>query len=58
MGSPMPRCPLRPGEGCYLCVPGTTGPHDCPTVAEVMRDAQLRDRLAQLRAAHAISVRS
>jgi len=43
------RCPLRPGETCSLCVPGTTGPQDCPTVAEVMRDPALRERLAELR---------
>ena len=39
------RCPLRPGEMCSLCVPGATGPQDCPTVAEVMRDPALRERL-------------
>lgn len=42
------RCPLRPGDFCTLCVPGATGPQDCPTVAEVMRDSALRDRLAEL----------
>jgi hypothetical protein len=43
------RCPLRPGDFCTLCVPGATGPADCPTVAEVMRDPALRERLAELR---------
>jgi hypothetical protein len=43
-------CPLRPGDACTLCVPGATGPQDCPTVAEVMRDPALRARLAELRA--------
>ncbi len=43
------RCPLRPGDMCSLCVPGATGPQDCPTVAEVMRDPALRVRLAELR---------
>ncbi|GIM66007.1 hypothetical protein Pve01_87320 [Planomonospora venezuelensis] len=43
------RCPLRPGDMCSLCVPGATGPQDCPTVAEVMRDPALRERLAELR---------
>jgi hypothetical protein len=43
------RCPLRPGDMCSLCVPGATGPADCPTVAEVMRDPALRERLAELR---------
>jgi hypothetical protein len=42
-------CPLRPGDMCTLCVPGATGPADCPTVAEVMRDPELRARLAELR---------
>lgn len=45
----MPRCPLRPGDSCSLCVPGATGPEDCPTVAEVMRDPHLRERLVELR---------
>jgi hypothetical protein len=34
---------------CSLCVPGATGPADCPTVAEVMRDPVLRERLAERR---------
>ena len=45
----MPRCPLRPGDACTLCVPGASGPQDCPTVAEVMRDPELRTRLVELR---------
>lgn len=50
------RCPLRPGDSCTLCVPGATGPQDCPTVAEVMRDPVLRERLAELqREARAVS---
>jgi hypothetical protein len=48
-----PQCPLRPGDACSLCVPGATGPQDCPTVAEVMRDPELRARLAELRRHHA-----
>lgn len=50
MAAPDARCPLRPGDMCTLCVPGATGPQDCPTVAEVMRDPELRARLAELRA--------
>ena len=42
-------CPLRPGEHCSLCVPGAHGPATCPTVAEVMRDPELRERLAEMR---------
>jgi len=48
--APDAMCPLRPGEPCTLCVPGATGPQDCPTVAEVMRDPELRARLTRLRA--------
>ena len=42
-------CPIRLGESCSLCVPGATGPEDCALVAEVMRDPELRARLAELR---------
>lgn len=42
-------CPLRPGEYCSLCVPGANGPANCPTLAEVMRDPELREGLAQRR---------
>ena len=49
MSAPNAMCPLRPGDACTLCVPGATGPQDCPTVAEVMRDPELRARLAELR---------
>ncbi|MFN8190748.1 MAG: DUF6767 domain-containing protein [Nocardioidaceae bacterium] len=52
MAARSPQCPLRPGDACSLCVPGATGPEDCPTVAEVMRDPDLRARLAELRAEH------
>ena len=50
---PAVRCPLRPGDACSLCVPGTSGPNDCGLVYLVMSDPQLRDRLAELRIAHA-----
>ncbi|WP_028636183.1 DUF6767 domain-containing protein [Nocardioides sp. URHA0032] len=49
MRKPVAMCPVRPGDPCSLCVPGATGPEDCPLVAEVMRDAELRARLADLR---------
>ena len=42
-----PRCPLRFGQPCSLCVPGATGPQDCPTVALVLDDEQWRAELAQ-----------
>jgi hypothetical protein len=47
--SNVPMCPVRPGDACTLCVPGATGPHDCPLVALVMADPELRDRLAEMR---------
>ena len=57
MGKPEPKCPIRIGEACSLCVPGASGPEDCPLVWQVMSDPDLRERLAELRrearAAHA-----
>ena len=50
--APNAMCPLRPGDHCTLCVPGATGPADCPTVAMVMADPDLRARLRELQAAH------
>jgi hypothetical protein len=43
------RCPLRPGEPCTLCHPEASGPQDCPTVAIVMDDDELRAELARRR---------
>lgn len=37
-----PKCPLRPGDPCTLCVPGASGPHDCQTVRLVLEDPELR----------------
>lgn len=53
MARPVPQCPIRIGDPCSLCVPGASGPENCPLVAEVMRDADLRARLAELRREHA-----
>lgn len=40
------RCPLRPGQPCTLCHPeAKMGPQDCPTVALVMDDPELRAML-------------
>lgn len=44
-------CPLRPGDPCSLCVPGATGPQDCPTVRLVMEDPELREMLHEKRMA-------
>ena len=44
-------CPLRPGQPCTLCHPEAfLGPQDCPTVAIVMDDDDLRSELARRRA--------
>ena len=48
---PQPRCPIRLGEPCSLCVPGATGPQDCSLVYLVMSDPALRDELRLLRTA-------
>ena len=45
VGSRTPMCPLRFGEPCNLCVPGADGPQNCPTVAIVMEDEDLRSEL-------------
>ena len=54
----VPKCPLRLGESCTLCNPGATGPEDCPTVYAVLTDADLRARLAELRAEYADEARA
>lgn len=50
------QCPLRPGQPCTLCHPDArTGPQDCPTVAIVMEDEDLRAELARKRAQYRAS---
>ena len=44
-----PRCPVRVGEPCTLCVPGATGPQDCGLVYLVMDDEELRAALTENR---------
>jgi hypothetical protein len=45
------QCPLRPGQPCNLCHPEAwLGPQDCPTVAIVMDDDDLRAELQARRA--------
>ncbi len=51
MALPQARCPLRPGDRCSLCVPGATGPQDCGLVWLVMDDPELKEGLAEKRAA-------
>jgi hypothetical protein len=43
--SAVPKCPLKPGQACTLCVPGATGPQDCGTVYLVLSDPELREEL-------------
>jgi hypothetical protein len=52
-------CPLRPGQPCLLCHPdAVSGPQDCPTVAIVMDDDDLRAELSRRRVDFAISQRT
>ncbi len=47
------RCPLRDDQPCTLCHPDAhKGPQDCPTVAIVMDDDDLRAGLTTWRKAH------
>ena len=32
MAAPQPRCPVRRGDYCSLCMPGASGPADCGLV--------------------------
>ncbi|WP_368502215.1 DUF6767 domain-containing protein [Corynebacterium sp.] len=48
-GFPTPRCPIREGDPCSLCVPGATGPQDCQLVALVRDDPELRELQSQMR---------
>jgi hypothetical protein len=49
--APTPKCPVRVGEPCTLCVPGATGPHDCGLVYLVQDDPEMREELARRRRA-------
>lgn len=45
-GAVAAECPLRPGQPCTLCHPEAhLGPQDCPIVAIVMDDPELRAEL-------------
>jgi hypothetical protein len=48
---PEPKCPLRPGDACSLCVPGGSGPQDCGLVYLVMSDPDLREQLHHIQLA-------
>lgn len=52
---PQATCPLRMDQPCNLCHPDAyLGPQDCPTVAMVMTDPELRALLAEERAEYQI----
>lgn len=45
---PQPKCPIRFGEPCTACQPGTSGPDDCQLVALVMDDPELHERMVEM----------
>ena len=48
-------CPLRPDQPCTLCHPEAhLGPQDCPTVAIVMDDPDLRAELNRRRTGYEV----
>lgn len=42
-------CPVRPGDPCTLCHPGSRGPETCGLVYLVMTDPELRGKLRSMR---------
>ncbi|TWT25640.1 hypothetical protein FRX94_05800 [Corynebacterium canis] len=50
--APAPRCPIRAGEPCSLCVPGATGPQDCQLVALVREDPELLELQQEMMRKH------
>ncbi|WP_390886206.1 DUF6767 domain-containing protein [Corynebacterium parakroppenstedtii] len=49
---PDARCPIRFGEPCTACQPGTSGPADCQLVQMVRMDPELMERMRQMNLAH------
>lgn len=45
---PQPKCPIRFGEPCTACQPGTSGPDDCQLVELVMDDPDLHERMLEM----------
>lgn len=45
-----PKCPIRDGDPCSLCVPGAGGPHNCGLVALVRDDEELQELRRAMRA--------
>lgn len=49
---PQAKCPIRYGEPCTACQPGTFGPEDCQLVQLVREDPELRERMREMNRAH------
>ncbi|WP_448851699.1 DUF6767 domain-containing protein [Corynebacterium sp. 335C] len=49
---PQAKCPVRAGEYCTACQPGTSGPEDCQLVLMVREDPELAEMMREMNAAH------
>lgn len=49
---PQAKCPIRAGEYCTACQPGTSGPEDCQLVLLVREDPELSEMVREMNAAH------
>lgn len=49
---PQAKCPIRAGEWCTACQPGTSGPEDCQLVLMVRQDPDLLEMMREMNAAH------
>ncbi|PRQ12457.1 hypothetical protein C1Y63_01305 [Corynebacterium sp. 13CS0277] len=47
-----PKCPIRYGEPCTACQPGTSGPNDCQLVVLVREDPELKAMMREMIARH------
>ncbi|MHC9641026.1 DUF6767 domain-containing protein [Corynebacterium diphtheriae] len=43
-----PKCPVRYGEPCTACQPGTSGPNDCQLVQLVREDPELKQLMVEM----------
>lgn len=55
---PQATCPIRAGEWCTACQPGTSGPEDCQLVLMVRQDPDLLEMMREMNAAHRESRRA
>lgn len=46
--NPNPKCPIRFGEPCTACQPGTSGPNDCQLVQLVREDPVLKELMVEM----------